>query len=147
MRSDTKYACLFVLIFLVIVFVGYRLTAQIYDGVYMVLFEMDDKKISHTQTEEQFDKARATGVLAMAAGVFTGRYTMAGLGLDNFSRNSMVTEFAQVKCIVPKRKYGTICLDSRFGRNHVYVSDDDFDPVYDYLVSHCKAEGVKIGDI
>jgi hypothetical protein len=41
------------------------------------------------------------------------------------------------------RRMNTIKVNERFQKNRVYVSDEDFDFVYDYITSRCTNAKIK----
>jgi hypothetical protein len=49
----------------------------------------------------------------------------------------MTTCFDSVRRLVPRRWMHLIKVNGLLSRNRVYVADEDFDFVYDYLCQHC----------
>ena len=60
------------------------------------------------------------------------------------SHTSMSSDFSIVKKVRALRWMNTIQVNERFGKNRVYVNNDDFDFVLDYIKSHCP--NVKTGE-
>jgi len=113
-------------------YVAYFLTAWYYGWKYSVLFTMDEHEVIHQQLPSTKDKARAIGELVAVSG-------RPGLGIMVTSRTSMVTSFDSVRRLIPCRRRNLIKVNERFSRNRVYVPDEDFDFVYQFLYQHCPA--------
>ena len=121
----------------VLTLLGVLVLAAIYGGKYVVLFEMDENEVKHIQLPRQFKKAQATGLLAALAGMASGRPAAAGAGLLAASKNSSTSEFKLVKRVKAHRRLHVIMVNQLFNKNQVYVPDEDFDFVYDYIKSRC----------
>lgn len=111
--------------------------AVMYKGKYITIFEMDENGVCHIQASEQFRQAQKMGKLNVIAGVASGNFTIAGLGLMMASRDSYDSEFAKVRRVKPRRWRNVIKVNKIVGWNQVYVTDEDFDFVYDFIKSHC----------
>ena len=122
-------------IILVISLPAYYIVTKANDGHYTVLFEMDDDGIDHIQIKT--DKAKALDALTMLAGSATGNYTLKGIGSLNASGGSLYSSFRNVRKIKADRKKGVIALNGRLLRNQVYVDDENFDFVYQFIREHC----------
>lgn len=117
--------------------IGYLLYAVISGGKYTVLFIMDEKEIVHKQMPKTVKKAQLIGKLTMLAGLASGRPGMMGMALLIKDRTSMTTAFADVKRLSTSRWMHLIRVDERLSKNRVYVPDEDFDFVLDFLSTHC----------
>lgn len=124
-------------IFLVLTFLGTALLSLIFGGKYVALFEMDEKQIVHSQLEVQRDKARKLGILTFVVGFFAKRPTTMGAGLLSTVKNSSTSEFDKVRRVRSRRWLHTIKVNQLLDRNQVYVNDEDYDFVYDFIKSHC----------
>ena len=113
------------------------LLAALYHGKYIAVFEMDENQITHIQIPRQFKKAQVIGVLAALVGLASKNPTMAGAGLLTASRNSMTSMFSRVRRVKGYRKRNLIKVNQRLFKNQVYVHDEDFDFVHDFIKSHC----------
>jgi len=116
---------------------GVLMVAIMYKGKYVTLFEMDENGVSHIQVAEQFRQAQKLGKLSAVAGLASGNLTAAGMGLMISSKDRSVTEFTKVRSVKPRRWMNVIKVNQRFNKNQVYVTDEDFDFVYDYIKSSC----------
>ena len=123
--------------FTVIALIAYAIVAAMYGGKYIVLFEMDEKGVNHCQVTAQAMRARKMGIITAAAGVATGNLTTAGIGATSASRSSLYTSFNKVRSIQCSKHRNLIKVNERFFKNQVYVRDEDFDFVYEYIKSHC----------
>ena len=126
-----------VLVFVAITFLSYFIVAKQYGGKYIVIFEMTEESITHRQMESQFDKAKAMGWWTTIIGLAAGSLTTAGAGLMSATRNSMVSEYAFVRKIKPKKWMHMIHLNGLLERNQIYVCDEDFEFVLKFLREKC----------
>ena len=117
--------------------VGYAVYALILKGKYCVVFEMDDDGVLHAQQERQAEKAGLLADIGILAGILAGNPTLAGSSLLAKTNTSMYTDFPSVKFIRPARKRNTIYVNN----NQVYVPDEDFDMVLDFIRAHCPNAG------
>lgn len=122
-------------VFPVITLISYAIVAAIYGGKYTMLFEMDEHHIA--QILSQAKKAQAIGMITAAVGVLSGKPAMAGLGISTAARTDMSSNFSSVRSVKPYRHCNLIKVNELFFKNQVYVRDEDFDFVYEYIKSHC----------
>ena len=134
-----KYGLLALAVFIGVVILSYFIVARSYGGKYIVLFEMDNEGVVHQQMEEQFKKAQAVSWLLTVVGAATGNLSAAGLGIANSVRNSMVSEWSDVRRVVPVRGMHVIMVNNLFQRNQVYAAPEDFDFVLGYIKDHVAA--------
>lgn len=116
---------------------GILVLSAIYGGKYVVLFEMDDKEISHIQLPRQFTKAQAVGMIAALAGFVTKSPATAGAGLLAASKSSSTSVYRNVRRVVARRSFHLIKVNQLFNKNQIYVPKEDFDFVYEYIKSRC----------
>lgn len=135
--SVTKGFLLVMLGLLVIGTIGYYLYAFIQGGRYCVLFEMDEQGVKHTQLARQFKRAQVVGALTALVGAAAGKPGVMGAGILAGSRASLYSTFASVKKITAVKARHVIYLDARLNHNQIYVEDEDFNEVYDFIVAHC----------
>ncbi len=129
---------LLVLLFIfVLSAVAYVLVAWSYGWKYIVLFEMDDRRVTHTQTGKQFTKAQALGWLASAAAFVSGSCALAGAGLSAASRGSSTSVFEHVRKVRGNRRRGTVRVGQLLSRNQVYAAPGDYDFVYCFIAKRC----------
>ncbi|NLZ20376.1 MAG: hypothetical protein GXY24_09000 [Bacteroidales bacterium] len=135
---DMGKAMLLVLgILAVLTFLGVLLLSALYGGRYVVLFEMDENGVKHIQQPRQFKKARALGAVATLVGLAAKQPAAAGAGMLSTARNSSMSEFKNVRSVKARRRLHLIKVNQLFDKNQVYVRDEDFDFVYDYIKSRC----------
>ena len=133
----TKACGVMLAIFLGLTIISMFVMAAIYKGKYIVLFEMDENKVSHTQAPEQFKKAQKLGKITAAVGAGRGSFTNAGAGMLAASKQSSISEFSKVRKVKPRRWLNVIKVNQPFEHNQVYVPKEDFDFVYNYIKSRC----------
>ena len=112
--------------------------AALYGGKYVVLFEMDEKEVKHIQLPRQVKKAEALGLITALVGLAAKRPTTAGAGLLAAGKTSTTSVYSQVRRVVARRAFHLIKVDQPLNHNQIYVPDEDFDFVYDYIKSRCK---------
>ncbi|MBP5572814.1 MAG: hypothetical protein J6X40_01440 [Bacteroidales bacterium] len=132
-----KFSCLGMVVFLVLDVLTMLVAAVIYHGKYVVLFEMDDKMVNHIQMPRQVEKNQVVGMINVLVGAVTLNPTEVGVGLMAGSSIASATEYAKVRRVKAFRRRNLIQVNQRLFRNQIYVPDEDFDFVYDYIVSHC----------
>jgi len=126
-----------VLVMLVLGLIGYYVYAAISGWKYAVLFIMDEKKVVHQQMPNTVKKGQLIGALTILAGLASGRPGAVGTGVLAQSRLSMTSTLAHVERLISCRKMNLIKVNERFEKNRVYVNTEDFDFVYDFLLTHC----------
>lgn len=124
-------------VFSVIILLGYAIVAAMYGGKYTILFTMDEYGVNHEQIPEQAKKAQKLGAITAVAGVATGKPAMIGLGINSAARTSMYSNFASVRSVKRGRWGNVIKIREILSNNQVYVRDEDFDFVYNYIKEHC----------
>ncbi len=124
-------------VFLVLGCVAYFFVSWYYNFKYSILFIMDENEVVHKQLPSTLGKARAIGKLTAIAGAASGRIGIAGMGILAANRTSLSCSYSSVRRIIPSRRQNLIKVRERFYRNMVFVPDEDFDFVYQYLCDHC----------
>lgn len=124
-------------VFVVIGLVAYVIVAWFYGWKYVVLFEMDEKEVKHQQMPRQVKKAKVLGMLTALAGIAARRPGVVGSGILASTRFSSTSVLANVARLVPCRRMNLIKVNQLLNKNRVYVPDEDFDFVYDFLCRHC----------
>ena len=85
----------------------------------------------------QVKKAKVLGALTVLAGAAAGKPGVVGTGILSASRFSSTSVLANVERLVPRRRLNLIKVNQLLNRNRVFVPDEDFDFVYDFLCQHC----------
>lgn len=116
---------------------AYLVIAAINGGKYCVLFEMNETGLRHIQVPRQFKKAQVVSWITMLAGAIAGNPTVTGAGILAASRNSLATEFPKVRSIKPVPAQHLIKVNSPFSKNQVFVDEQGYDFVLNFIRSHC----------
>lgn len=127
----------FIVVLLVIVF-SFWLVDKIFKGSYMLIYEMDDKRLTFSQTTDQAQITRAiaaTSAAVSAAGDNVGG-VISGTGMA-FRPNSFYADFVKVRSVKGKRKENLIWVNTFFQYLMVYVPDDAYDFVWNHITTRC----------
>ena len=125
------------LVFAVIVFLAYVILAWHYGWKYVVLFTMDKSEIVHQQMPYQVKKAQVLGALAAMIGGAAGNLGMVGTGVLAASRTTSTSTLVRVNRLIPVRRMNLIKVNQKLHKNRIYVPDEDFNFVYDFLCQQC----------
>ena len=106
-------------------------------GKYVVLFEMDETQIVHIQMERQVKKAQLIGAITALVGLASKNPTTVGVGLLSGVKSKSTSEFAKVRSIKAYRRRDLIKVNELFFKNQIYVSEADFDFVYNFIKRRC----------
>lgn len=126
-----------IVVFFVIIIISYLIVVWMNGGKYVVNFTMDEKSVTHEQEPVQNDRARKVGLFTALVGVFAKRPSTAGAGMLAASRQTSISDFSKVKRIKPRRRQHLIKVNQTLERNQIYVTDEDFDFVLDFIRKHC----------
>lgn len=135
--AGLKVYGIMLLIFIPMGLFSYFIIGCIYGFRYIVLFEMDEKGITHIQQDKQFDKARGIAWINLFLGAAGGNTGMSGRGVMLMTKSSISSDFELVKRVKINNHMCTIKLDQPFSHNQVYVERKDWDFVKEYIISHC----------
>lgn len=124
-------------VFVVIGIVAYFIVAWVYDWKYVVLYTLNEKEVIHQQMPRQAKKGQVLGALTAMVGGLAGKSGVVGAGLLTASKTSSISKLADVAHLIPNRRRNLIKVNQLFNRNRIYVPDEDFDFVYDFLRKHC----------
>lgn len=131
------------IIMLPLALLSYFIVAGLYGWKYIVLFEMDEKGVTHIQQEKQFKKAQGIAWLNMFLGAAGNKPSMTGSGLVLMTRDSTTSDFAGVKKVTFIARRNTIKLDQPLSHNQIYVNKSDWEFVKDYILKRCKSAKIK----
>ena len=109
----------------------------LYGWKYVVLFTLDEKEVVHQQMPRQMKKAKVLGALTALVGAAAGKPGVVGSGILASSRSTSTSVLANVKRIKARRRLNLIKVNQLLNKNRVFVPDEDFDFVYDFLCQHC----------
>ena len=135
--SFTSGFLILMLVFLVIGYVAYFIVAWSYGWKYIVLFTLDEKEVVHQMMPRQMEKAKVLGALTALVGSVAGKPGVMGAGVLASSRSTSTSVLANVARLVPRRSLHLIKVNQLLNKNRVFVPDEDFDFVYNFLCQHC----------
>ena len=135
--SFTSGFLILMLVFLVIGYVAYFIVAWYYGWKYIVLFTLDEKEVVHQMMPRQIEKAKVLGALTALVGSVAGKPGVMGAGVLAASRSTSTSVLANVARLVPRRSLHLIKVNQLLNKNRVFVPDEDFDFVYNFLCQHC----------
>ena len=121
---------------------GYAVFAAISGGKYNMLFIMNEECVIHAVMPKEAAQGNRINDAATIVGVLTGSLTLAGMGMANYGRNSMTSNFADVKSIVQDRSHDLIKIRSGLDHNQIYASPAQYDFVLSYIATHCP--GIRV---
>jgi len=134
------FATRFMLLMLLLVFalsvIGYLVYAAIMGGKLCVLYEMDDASIVNTQIAKQFKKAQVLAFIGTLVGAMAKNPTLMGSSILAGSRQSASSDFANVRSVQFLPRLNTIKVNEPFMKNQIYVRDEDFDFVRDFILAN-----------
>ena len=102
-----------------------------------MLFTLDEKEVVHQQMPHQMKKAKVLGSLTTLVGAAAGKPGVVGSGILASSRSTSTSVLANVKRIKARRRQNLIKVNQLLNKNRIFVPDEDFDFVYDFLCQHC----------
>jgi len=135
--ATAKVYALLLCICVVLSLIGYLIVAASYGFKYVVVFVMDDDGVDHIQQQKQFKKAQVIGVLTALAGGAAGNVGRVGQGMLVASHGSLSSTFKNVRKIKGYPGSNVIKVNSLFSKNQVYVMDEDYDFVWEYITTRC----------
>lgn len=132
----TKLTGIMIGIFFVLTIIGVLITAAVL-GKYVVLFEMDEKGVTHIQMPRQVKKAEVIGLITALVGAMAKSPTTMGAGMLATAKTKSTSEFVNVRRVKARRRFNLIKVNQLLDKNQVYVADEDFDFVYNFIKSRC----------
>lgn len=120
-----------------LIVLAYPIAAILNGGIYQVVFELDSLGVRHIQMESQFKKNQVLAMITTLAGTLANSPSTAGAGLLAGSKSSSYSEFKQVKKIVSNQKRHVIYVNESLNHNQIYVNNEDFEAVKNYIIEHC----------
>ena len=124
-------------VFAALTLMGVLVLAALYGGKYRVQFEMDEKGVKHIPQADQHEKAKSLGILTALVGIAARKPGVTGAGMLSASKQASLSEFDKVRRVIPRRFLHLIKVNQLLDHNQVYVTDEDFDFVYDYIKKRC----------
>lgn len=125
--------------------IGYYLVfIPVMGNRYCILFEMNDKEISHIEMKKSVKRTELLAMLGMLAGAAAGNPAVIGANILGYSRKQMNTKFSNVRKIVLFRKRNCLKLiSSDMTRNLVYIQAGDYPFVSQFIIERCNNASIK----
>lgn len=111
----------------------YYLVALIYGGYYVAIYKMNEKRIAQYQPSDQAQKNRAIGLFTAMAGIATGSAGTMAAGFILHGRTIVETNFDSIKSLTFVPSLGEIRVHSFLSWYTVYVSQEDYEFVKEYM--------------
>lgn len=124
-------------IFFVLSIIAYLIVAAMFGWKYIVLFEMDDERVSHIPSPRQFKKAQALNWLTVMVGILGKNRGAVSAGMLAGAKGPSTSIFKDVEFLRVRRKRHTIHVDQLLDKNQVYAEDADFDFVEHFIRERC----------
>ena len=124
-------------VMIAIVTLSYYVYALIQGGRYTWDFEMDEEGVKGVQVANEEKRNKVLGTVVAAMGVATGNLTQMGVGTMVAADDERYSQFATVSKVKPDRKHNTINIHNGLFHEQVFVGDEDFDFMLDYITSRC----------
>lgn len=134
--ETTYFFAMFMCVMLAIGALAYLIVAAQNGWRYCVMFEMDEKGVTHTQMPKQFKKAQGMAKVLVLAGIVTGNAGRVGQGMMIHGHSTICSSWDFVKKVKILRRYNTIKVNERLFKNQVYAEDADFDFVANFIKEH-----------
>lgn len=127
----------------VLVFPAYWIVAMKNGKKYVVLHEMAEDGIVHRQMDQKVKRKKALLWIGVLAGLAAGKPGLVGSTILAHTHTSLSSTFERVKKVKAVRRHHCIFVNGRFVRNRIFVDDDDFQFVFDYIASRCVNAKIK----
>ncbi len=121
----------------------YYLVALIYGGYYVAIYKMNEKRIAQYQPSDQAQKNRAIGLFTAMAGIATGSAGTMAAGFILHGRTIVETNFDSIKSLTFVPSLGEIRVHSFLSWYTVYVSQEDYEFVKEYMRSRSTRARIK----
>ena len=118
-------------------FPAYWIVAKLNGNKYVALHEMDETGLVHTQLKRNVEREKAVMWIGILAGLAAGRPGTVGASINAATVTSLSSTFSKVKRVKAMRRHHLIKVNSTFSKNRVFVTDKDFDFVFNYISSRC----------
>lgn len=121
----------------------YYLVALIYGGYYVAIYKMNENRIAQFQPSDQAQKNRAIGLFTAIAGIAAGNAGTTAAGFILHGRTVVETDFNSIKSLTFVPSLGEIRVHSFLSWYTVYVSQEDYEFVKEYMRSRSTKARIK----
>lgn len=135
--EGVKWGLIGFAVMIAIVTLAYYIYALIQGGRYTWDFEMDAEGVKGVQVANEAKRNKVLGTVVAVMGAATGNLTQMGVGTMVAADDERYSQFATVSKVKPDRKHNTLNIHNGLFHEQVFVGDEDFDFVLDYIISRC----------
>ena len=93
--------------------------------------------------DQKVKRNKALLWIGVLAGLAAGKPGLVGSSILAHTHTSLSSTFERVKKVKAVRRHHCIFVNGRFVRNRIFVDDDDFQFVFDYIASRCVNAKIK----
>lgn len=136
MKTILPIYLLVMLVVAIITVVSYYAVKAHYGGAFTFLYEMDEEGIMFKRCEEDDEKTKEIGDIGAFIGAMTGNLGLVGTGTYMALSNGEYSRFSKVYSVKARPEWNLITVTSFMLFNSIYVNDEDYDFVLDYIKAH-----------
>ena len=131
---------------ILIAFFAVWLVNKLYKGSYLLVYQMNDEQLVFSQTTDQAQITRtiaaASAAINAAGNNIGGAIAGAGLALGP---NAYRSRFSKVRSVKGKRKDNLIEVNTFLQNQMVYVPEEYYDFVWEYITQRCRKARIREG--
>lgn len=120
--------------------IGYYMGARWFGGVYVAMFEMDEKGVLHAQMSSQVKKQQVISAIAALAGVAANEPGPVASAILASTFTAWKSDFPKVRKVKAVRRRDLIKVNELLTKNRIFVEEpEDYEFVLDYIRRHCPS--------
>ena len=120
--------------------IGYSIGARRFGGVYVAMFEMDEKGVLHAQMSSQVKKQQVISAIAALAGVAANEPGPVASAILASTFTAWKSDFPKVRKVKAVRRRDLIKVNELLTKNRIFVEEpEDYEFVLDYIRRHCPS--------
>lgn len=121
------------LVLIVITYFSYMIVGHYYKWTMSFMYEMDEDGVYFKRFGDDKEKSETIGKLSAMVGMMTGNYGLVGGGINLATGGAAYSKFSKVRSIKAIPEQDLIEVNSLFLHNSVYVYQEDYDFVKEYI--------------
>lgn len=120
--------------------ISYYIGARWFGGVYVAMFEMDEKGVLHAQMSSQVKKQQVISAIAALAGVTANEPGPVASAILASTFTAWKSDFPKVRKVKAVRRRDLIKVNELLTKNRIFVeAPEDYEFVLDYIRRHCPS--------